>query len=98
MMQIRFRLIQVLSVKCINKLLRVLKLIVIYVISNIILEIIVLFNSVLKTVIDINIVRVYDLIYYSFILIINYYRSKRSVDLLRKRVYNSSLKMHNIKY
>ena len=84
--------------KCINKLLRVLQLIVIYVILDITSDIIVLFDSVLKIAVNISIAKVYNLIYYSFILIIHYHRLKRSVNLLRKIVYNKSLKMHNIQY
>ena len=98
MMQIRFRLVWVLSMKCIHKFLRVLKLIVICVVSGVILEIVMSFNLVLKAVIDLNTVRINNLIDYSFILIMNYYWSERSVDLLRKRVSNSSLKMHDMKY
>ena len=72
-MQVRFRLVQILSIKCIHEFLTVLKLIVIHVVSDVILEIIMSFDLVLKTVIDINIMRIYDLIYYSFILIIYYH-------------------------
>ena len=56
------------------------------------------FDLVLKAVININMARIYDLIYHLFILIINYYWLRKSVDLLRKRVYNGSLKMHDMKY
>ena len=73
MMQIRFKLVQILSIKCIYEFLRVLKLIVIYVVLDVISEIILSFNSVLKIMIDTDTVRIYNLIYYSFILIINYY-------------------------
>ena len=73
MMQVRFRLVRVLSIKCIYKSLRVLKLIIIHIVLNVISEIIILFNSVLKAVININTVKIYDLIYHSFILIINYH-------------------------
>ena len=48
-----------------------------------------LFNSILKTVINTNIAEVYSLIYYLFILIINYYRSERGINLLEKRVCDS---------
>ena len=97
-MQVRFRLVQILSMNCIYKFLRVLKLIVIHIVSDVISEVVVSFNSVLKAVINLSTVRINDLIYYSFILIINYHWSEKSVDLLRKRVCNNSLKMHDIKY
>ena len=97
-MQVRFRLVWVLSIKCIYEFLRVLKLIVIHVVSGVISEIIMSFDLVLKAVININTAGIYDLIYHSFIWIINYYWLKESVDLLRKRFYDDRLKMHNIKY
>ena len=75
-----------------------LKLIVIHVVSDVILEIIMSFDLVLKAVINISTAEIYGLIYHLFILIINYHRSKESVNLLRKRVCDSSLKMYNIKY
>ena len=57
--------------KCIHEFLRVLKLIVICIVSDIISGVVVSFDSVLQTVIDLNTGRINDLIYYSFILIIN---------------------------
>ena len=84
--------------KCIHKFLRVLKLIVIHIVLVVILEIIMLFDLVLKAVIDTDTVKIYNLIYHLFILIINYHWLRESVNLLRKRVYNKSLKMHDIKY
>ena len=75
-----------------------LKLIVIYVVSDVISEIIISFDLVLKIIVNINMVRIYNLIYHSFILIINYYRLKESVNLSEKRVYNNSLKVHDMKY
>ena len=57
-----------------------------------------LFDSVLKAVINISMTRIYDLIYHSFILIINYYLLRESVNLLRKMVHDSSSEMHNMKY
>ena len=50
-----------------------LKLVVIHIVSDIILEIVMSFDTVLKVVIDISIAGIYDLIYHSFILIINYH-------------------------
>ena len=97
-MQVRSELIWVLSMKCIHEFLRVLKLIVIHIVSDVISEIVVSFNSVLQAVIDLSTAGINDLIYYSFILIINNYQLRRSVDLLRKRVCDSSLKMHDMKY
>ena len=73
MMQVRFRLVWVLSIKCIHKFLRVLKLIVIYVVSGVISGIIMSFDLVLKAVVDISTAEIYNLIYHSFILIINYH-------------------------
>ena len=72
-MQVRSELVQILSMKCIYEFLRVLKLIIICVVSGVISGIIMSFDLVLKAVIDINIVRINDLIYHSFILIINYH-------------------------
>ena len=59
--------------KCIYEFLRVLKLIVIHIVLDIILRVVVSFNSVLKAAVDLSTVRINDLIYHSFILIINYY-------------------------
>ena len=84
--------------KCIHKFLRVLKLIVIHIVSGVISEIIVSFDSVLKAVIKTDTAEIYDLTYHLFILIIYYYQLKRSVDLPEKRVCDSSLKMHDLKY
>ena len=97
-MQVRFMLVQVLSMKCIYKFLRVLKLIVVCVVLDVISGVVVSFDLVLKAVIDLSTAGINNLIYHSFILIINYYWLKESVNLLRKRVCNCSLKMHDIKY
>ena len=97
-MQVRFRLIQILSMKCIHEFLRVLKLIVIHVVLGVILRVVVSFDSVLKAVISLSTVRINDLIYHLFILIINNHWLRRSADLLRKRVHDSSSKVHDMKY
>ena len=59
--------------KCIHEFLRVLKLIVIHVISGVILRVVMSFDSVLKAAVDISTAGIYDLIYHSFILIIHYH-------------------------
>ena len=50
-----------------------LKLIVIHIVLGVISEVVMSFNSVLKVVIDTATAEVNDLIYHSFILIINYH-------------------------
>ena len=50
-----------------------LKLIVIYIVLDVISEIVMSFDSVLKAVINVSTVRINNLLYYLFILIINYY-------------------------
>ena len=97
-MQVRSKLVQVPSIKCIHEFLRVLKLIVVCVVSGVISGVVVSFDSVLKAAVDLGTVGINDLIYHSFILIINDHWPERSVDLLRKRVCNDSLKVHDMKY
>ena len=97
-MQVRSELVQISNIKCIYEFLRVLKLIVICVVSDIISEIIVSFDLVLKAVIDLTTAEINYLIYYLFILIIHYYQSEKSDNLSEKRVCDNSLKMHDMKH
>ena len=57
--------------KCIHKFLRVLKLIVICVVSDVISGVVVSFDSVLKAAVNLGTAGINDFIYHSFILIIN---------------------------